>query len=70
MSEPVELLALRAQVRHARGLFRESVHEELLELLQLAEPFAQAVGEVGVAEALDAWREGAIGALARRYRRP
>lgn len=68
MNEPVELVELRATVRHARGVFRESVHQELLALLALAAPFEDAIGEVGRSEALDAWRERAIAALAQRYR--
>jgi len=68
MSDPAELVEMRATIAHARGLFRESVHRELIALLELASPFEDAIGAVvGPSAALDSWREAAISALARAY---
>ena len=68
MSEPVEFVEMRQAIAHARGLFRETVHRELIALLELAAPFEDAVGPaVGPSAALDSWREAAISALARQY---
>lgn len=69
MSDPVELVEMRVAITRARGVFRASLHGALIELLELGAPFEQAIGEMGPSEALAAWREAAIAALAQHVGR-